>query len=93
MYSFLKYTAVSCLRLYYRSIEFCKSQALSSHQDFERLKSLSPQTLSDLNWMTDHLARLDGNYFGPRPKDITIECDASLVGWGALSQGENVGLN
>ena len=50
--------------------------------------SLSPQALSDLNWITDHLAQLNGNYFGPRPIDITIECDASLVGWGALSHGE-----
>ena len=47
--------------------------------------SLSPQALSDL---TDHLAQLNGNYFGPRPVDITIECDASLVGWSALSHGE-----
>ena len=46
---------------------------------------LSPQALSDL---TDLLAQLNGNYFGPRPVDITIECDASLVGWGALSHGE-----
>ena len=50
--------------------------------------SLNPQTLSALNWITDHLAQLNGNYFRPRPIDITIECDASLVGWSALSHGE-----
>ena len=81
------FPAVSCLRLYYRSIELCKSQALSIHKDFDRLMSLSPQALSDLNCITDHLAQLNGNYFGPRPIDITIECDTSLVGWGALSHG------
>ena len=47
-----------------------------------------PQALSDLNWIIDHLAPLNRNYFGPRPIDITIECDASSVRWGALSHGE-----
>ena len=50
--------------------------------------SLSPQALSDLRWITDCLAQLNWNYFVPRPIDITTECDASLVGWDALSHGE-----
>ena len=82
------FPAVSCLRLYYTSIELCKSKALSVHKDSDRLMSLSPQALSDLNWITDHLAQLNRNYFGPQPIDVTIECDASLVGWGALSHGK-----
>lgn len=82
------FPAMNYLRLYYRSIELCKSQALSKNNDFEELILLSPQALLDLEWVIKNISKVNGVYFGPRPIDTVIECDASLAGWGAYSHGQ-----
>ena len=69
------FPAVNYLNLYYRSIELCKSRALSENLDFDQAIILSPQAKSDLHW--------------ERPIDIFIECDASLAGWGASCGGQS----
>jgi len=82
------FPAVSYLKLYYRSIEICKSEALHVNKDFDERVSLSYQSILDLRWIIENLGHLNGNFFGPRPIDIVIESDASLVGWGAFSCGQ-----
>ena len=46
------FPAVPYLRLYYRSIESCKSRCLSEHNgDYDHHISLSSDALADLNWV------------------------------------------
>ena len=83
------FPAVNYLNLYYRSIELCKCRALSENLDFDQAIILSPQTKSDLHWIINNLAKFNGCFFGERPIDIYIECDASLAGWGATCGGQS----
>ena len=82
------FPAINYLRLFYRSIELCKSEALRAHGDFDGAAILSSQAISDLHWVLQNLSQLNGCYFGSRPIDVIIECDASLIGWGAFSEGQ-----
>ena len=83
------FPATNCLKLYCNSsIELRKFQTLSANQDFDQLKALRPQAVSDLNWITENLTKFNDSYFGSRPIDIIIECDASLVGWRAFYLGQ-----
>lgn len=82
------FPAVIYLKLYYRSIELCKSEALHSINNFDQPVRLSNQAISDLHWVINNISSLNGNLFGPRPIDLVIESDASLVGWGAFSHGQ-----
>ena len=72
-----------------RSIELCKSRALSENLDFDFAIILNPQAKSDLHWIINSLAKFNGCFFGERPIDIFIECDASLAGWGASCGGQS----
>ena len=83
------FPAVNYLNLYYRSIELCKSRALSENLDFDQALIFSPQAKSDLHWIINNLAEFNGCFFGERPIDIYIECDASLPGWGASCGGQS----
>ena len=83
------FPALNHLNLYYRSIELCKSRALSENLDFDQAIILSPQAKSDLHWIINNLAKFNGRFFGERPIDIYIECDASLAGWGASCGGQS----
>ena len=83
------FPAVNYLNLYYRSIELCKSRALSENLDFDQAIILSPQAKADFHWIINNLAKFNGCFFGERPIDIYIECDASLTGWGASCGGQS----
>ena len=62
------FPAVPYLRLYYRSIESCKSRCLSEHNgDYDQHISLSSDALADLNWIIHNLSQYNGCYFGPKP--------------------------
>ena len=83
------FPAVPYLRLYYRSIESCKSRCLSEHNgDYDHHISLSSYTLADLNWVIHNLSQYNGCYFGPKPISLIIASDASLLGWGTTCDGQ-----
>ena len=82
------FPAVNFLKLHYRSIELCKSQALSVNPDFDQKIQLDPCARSDLRWVIENISQLNGFMFGNRPADVSIECNASLVGWGAVCNGQ-----
>ena len=80
------FPAVPYLRLYYRSIESCKSRCLSEHNgDYDQHISLSSDALADLNWVIHNLSQYNGCYFGPKPYHPS---DASLLGWGTTCDGQ-----
>ncbi|PFX12244.1 hypothetical protein AWC38_SpisGene23830 [Stylophora pistillata] len=83
------FPAVSFLNLHYRSVELCKSQALSVNPDFHQIIHLSSRAMSDLRWVIESISRLNGFMFGDCPADFYIECDASLAGWGAFCNGQS----
>ena len=83
------FPAVNYLNLYYRSIELYKCRELSENLDFDQAIILSPHAKSDLHWIINNLAKFNGCFFGERPIDIYIECDASLAGWGATCGGQS----
>jgi len=82
------FPAVNYLRIYYRSLELSKSQAISINDNFDHHMSLNLQTVTDLNWVVHNLPKYNGHYFGPRPHGVVIEADASLLGWGATCNSE-----
>ena len=83
------FPAVLYLRLYYRSIESCKSRCLSEHNgDYDQHISLSSDALADLNWVIHNLSQHSGCYFGPKPISLIIASDASLLGWGTTCDGQ-----
>lgn len=82
------FPAVNFLKLHYRSIELCKSQALSVNPDFDQKIQLDPCARSDLRWVIENISQLNGFMFGNRPADVSIECNASLAGWGAVCNGQ-----
>ena len=57
------FPAVNYLNLYHRSLELCKSQALSENLDFDQAIILSPQATSDLHWIINNLAKFIGCFF------------------------------
>ena len=61
------FPAVNYLNLYYRSIELCKSRALSENLDFDQAIILSPQAKSDLHWIINNLANLMAVFSGNVP--------------------------
>ena len=75
--------AVSYLQLHYRSLELCKTQALSPDLDYEKLLSLSSKARLDLHWVVKNISKFNGKLFKEPKIDIYIESDASLTGWGA----------
>ena len=83
------FPAVNFLKLHYRSIELCKSQALSVNPDFDQKIQLDPLARSDLRWVIENISQLNGFMFGNCPADVYIECDASLAGWGAVCNGQS----
>ena len=82
------FPAVNFLKLHYRSIELCKSQALSVNPDFDQKIQLDPCARSDLRWVNENISQLNRFMFGNRPADVSIECNASLAGWGAVCNGQ-----
>ena len=57
------FPAVNYLNLYYRSIELCKSRALSENLDFDQAIILSNQAKSDLHWIINNLAKFKWLFF------------------------------
>lgn len=54
------FRAVRYMKLFYRSIELCKSDPLSDGASYEDKASLSSQARSDLQWVVDSLANNNG---------------------------------
>lgn len=83
------FPAVNFSKLHYRSIELCKSQALSVNPDFHQIIHLSSRAMSDFRWVIENISQLNGFMFGDCSADFYIECDPSLPGWGAVCSGQS----
>ena len=77
--------AVNYLEMHYRSLELCKTQTLSGSLDYDKTLSLISQARSDLQWVIENITQCNGRLFQVPKIDIYIQCDASLIGWEAVT--------
>ena len=85
------FSAVKYMRLFYRSIEMCKSTLVSTGVSYDAPLSLTPEARLDLQWVIDNLHLCNGvSILDPVPS-VLIECDASNQGWGACCGSRNTG--
>ena len=76
--------------LHYRALQRLKHKALHA-AGYDGTIRVSPEARQDLNWWVDNLSDWNGREVAQRSPEISIETDASLLGWGAFCQGESSG--
>ena len=75
--------------LFFRHLQMTLTQTLErGSQDYDVSTSLSQQCKEELRWWDNHMRRWNGKSL---IIDLTIESDASLIGWGAVSRGQRTG--
>ena len=79
------------LQLHYRSIEFCKSQALLAGRDYDDHSRLDFNSRFDLLWIIQNIATFNGKVFQELEINLFVNSDASLTGWGASCNGQSTG--
>ena len=77
--------------LHYRCLEITKSQALRKGLPYETEVQVDAGMLDDLRWWQDKLSRHNGRTLQVSQWDVTIESDASMMGWGASCQDTPTG--
>jgi hypothetical protein len=76
--------------LQYRHLQLLKIRSLISSQSYESKVTLTPESKEELRWWVLHLQQVNGkSIISPGP-DVVIQTDASLLGWGAVSNGRTV---
>jgi len=80
-----------CLQGHYRSIEICKSKAISSGLDYDDHAILDEHAKADLLWISDNITSFNGKPILDPDTNVYIESDASLTGWGATCLNQNGG--
>lgn len=69
--------------LHYRALQALKIEGLHRHHSYESIVILNYQSSLDLQWWITHLAENNGRPILQTAPDLTIESDASNMGWGA----------
>ena len=83
--------AVRYGELYYRKLEVNKSNALrKNHGDFVAEMTLSEESKSELLWWISNVNHAQRPLVLQKP-DLFLTTDASLLGWGAVSNGKETG--
>lgn len=78
--------------LFYRSLQRDLSRALEyGNQAYDVNCALSKESRRELQWWITHLEQWNGKSLLTRQPDVIIESDASLRGWGAVSNGVRTG--
>ena len=77
--------------LWYRELQRLKNQAFPRTQLFETLVKLNQEALLELNWWSIKRNLIDGKSISAQEPDLTMETDASMMGWGAVCQGLRTG--
>lgn len=83
--------AVHTAPLWYRELQRLKNKALQSSQSFEATVVLSQEALLELGWWSNGRNLLNGKAIRTQEPDMTIETDASMLGWGAVCGGVRTG--
>ena len=77
--------------LHYRNLQRIKNQALRQFQDFSTVVILDRNAREELTWWQNSLENWNGKAMLEPTPDMIAETDASLLGWGAVSEGVRTG--
>lgn len=77
--------------LRYRNLQKLKNQALHRSQSYETMVKLNQDPLKELDWWVASLASQNGRSILTQDAVLTMESDASLLGWGAVCEGVHTG--
>ena len=78
--------------LFFRHLQMDLSAALrAAEQDYETEVRLSPGSREELTWWDTHMVRWNGRSMLIKDQDLTIDLDASILGWGTSCQGLSTG--
>ena len=91
-----KMNATSCVvppaPLFTRHLQMNLSRALEANsQNYDSLLILSRESKEELRWWDTHMSRWNGKSLIKREVDLTIDSDASLIGWGAACREQTTG--
>ena len=73
--------------LCYRNLQQLKNHALLTEEGYDAKVRLNRGAKQELQWWAQELPKWNGRPIHPPPPDLTIETDASLLGWGAVANG------
>lgn len=76
--------------LHYRSLQALKHRALAV-AGYDGQIAISPEASEDLLWWASNLSLSNGRTASLSSPQVAIETDASMLGWGAYTQGEATG--
>ena len=77
--------------LHYRSLERAKSRTVRTGHSYESLIQVDHVMAMELQWWIDSASHHNGRPLQITQWDLTIETDASTMGWGAFSQEVRTG--
>jgi hypothetical protein len=85
------FPAIPHAQLFYRALERDKTKALRQKKgDFEATMSYSPDAKADLHWWVSNAPTAAKHVLMPSP-NLTIQSDASMLGWGAHCNTKHAG--
>ena len=77
--------------LFYRRLQRLKNVAFKRNQSYDAKLTLDQAARQDLHWWLTEVTRWNGRPMQPGPPDLTLESDASMLGWGASMLGSATG--
>ncbi len=82
--------AIPMAPLFYRHLQSCLRETLRDSQEYESTTCLTPEA-EELHWWVEHFTNWNGRSLIAHNKIMTIENDASTLGWGATCGGARTG--
>ena len=83
--------AIHMAPLYYRHLQSCLREALQDTQNYSTPVTLTGEAREELEWWRDHFSQWNGKSLISHSSTLTIETDASEIGWGAVCSGVRTG--
>ena len=83
--------AIYMAPLYYKNLQGCLQEALQETQDYTTPVILTGEAREELEWWKDHFSQWNGRSLISHSSTLTIETDASEIGWGAVCNGVRTG--
>ena len=77
--------------LHYRHLERSKTLYLRKGYSYDQTIPIHHSVRSDLYWWTEQVNSFNGRPLQIPSWDLTLEADASMMGWGAYCQGQRAG--
>ena len=74
--------------LWYRELQRLKNEAYQRSQSFDSTIVLNQEALLELDWWSTRQNLMEGKKVSTQEPDLTMETDASMLGWGAVCQDE-----